>query len=228
MVVGWTLLKWSWNRSHSHLVNCRDHNVISCKSPTWFATIFNSSGFCNISIEIQKIHGDGHQIICALLPFFFRYEILSTTVLFLQLCYSTFLMFFVSQKILNCFMTVWTELCRFFNTCKCYFFFIILALFIQRLTQILGPFVCHLALWFFPRTCVWCHFHECVTIKMEFQCATVWRNICIWWIKCSCFYSQYRMYGLRSDNRCLSFKYTKSIQILFPNKRRHTFISKDY
>lgn len=53
----------------------------------------------------------------------FRYEIRSTTVLFLQLCYSTFLMFFVSQKILNCFMTVWTELCRFFNTCKCYFFF---------------------------------------------------------------------------------------------------------
>lgn len=123
MVVGWTLLKWSWNRSHSHLVNCRDHNVISCKSPAWFATIFNSSGFCNISIEIQKIHGDGHQIICALLPFFFRYEILSTTVLFLQLCYSTFLMFFVSQKILNCFMTVWTELCRFFNTCKCWVFF---------------------------------------------------------------------------------------------------------
>lgn len=32
-------------------------------------------------------------------------------------------MFFVSQKILNCFMTVWTELCRFFNTCKCFFFF---------------------------------------------------------------------------------------------------------
>lgn len=138
MVVGWTLLKWFWNRSHSHLVNCRDHNVISCKSPAWFATIFNSSGFCNISIEIQKIHGDGHQIMCALLPFF-RYEIRSTTVLFLQLCYSTFLMFFVSQKILNCFMTVWTELCRFFNTCKCYFF-IILAWFIEHLTQIFGTF----------------------------------------------------------------------------------------
>lgn len=164
MVVGWTLLKWSWNRSHSHLVNCRDHNVISCKSPAWFATIFNSSGFCNISIEIQKIHGDGHQIMCALLPFF-RYEIRSTTVLFLQLCYSTFLMFFVSQTILNCFMTVWTELCRFFNTCKCWVFFIILAWFIQRLTQILGPFVCHLALWFFPSTYVWCHFHECVNLK---------------------------------------------------------------
>lgn len=98
-----------------------------------------------------------------LLPFF-RYEIRSTTVLFLQLCYSTFLMFFVSQKILNCFMTVWTELCRFFNTCKCYFF-IILAWFIEHLTQILGTFVCHLALWFFPSTCVWCHFHECVYLK---------------------------------------------------------------
>lgn len=41
----------------------------ACKSLAWFATIFNASGFCNISKEIQKIHGDGHQIICALLPF---------------------------------------------------------------------------------------------------------------------------------------------------------------
>lgn len=94
----------------------------ACKPPAWFATIFNSSGFCNISIEIQKNPWGWTSNHLCLLPFF-RYEIRSTTVLFLQLCYSTFLMFFVSQKIMNCFMTVWTELCRFFNTCKCYFFF---------------------------------------------------------------------------------------------------------
>lgn len=49
-------------------------------------------------------------------------------------------------------------------------------------------------------------------------------NLCIWWIKCSCVF---RMYSLWRNYRCLSFKYTRSIQI-FLNNKRHTLISKDY
>lgn len=162
MVVGWTLLKWSWNRSHSHLVNCRDHNVISCKSPAWFATIFNSSGFCNISIEIQKIHGDGHQIICALLPF------LDTRYVQPQFYFYNYVIppssCFLSAK--KSWTASWPYEQNFVDfSIHVNVFFIILAWFIQHLTQILGPFVYHLALWFFPSTYVWCHFHECVYLK---------------------------------------------------------------